>query len=349
MACYKPIQAFESGLNKNGNKRIVFEPKTIKDKPLALPCGRCIGCRIEKTRQWALRGMCELITTRKKKLDSCFLTLTYKDSHYPENGDLVKKDIQDFVKRLRKRHQEISTLVIDWKKKKIVRKSDIRVFYCGEYGELNLRPHWHLIIYGYGFPDKKLKEVTATGNLLYTSNELELGQPEKRIPPLWHQGFHRIGAVTFDSIQYVAKYVTKKLDGEKANEIPYGDYLRHYERHNPKTGEICRVSPEFAETPRRPGLGFDFIRQYYKEVYPSDTIAVLGKGVQRTTKYFDRIMKDIDNDLLEMAVKKRREYMLSNLDELSETRQKTKEDIKKRKLKKLKALRQINEVNQNEN
>ncbi len=324
MACYQPLQAFESGVNPETGKKVIrFVPKTIQDISLSLPCGKCIGCKIEYTRQWAVRGICELITTKEKNLESSFVTLTYNNAHYPPHGDLVKKDIQDFAKRLKQRHTEIP----------------IRIFYSGEYAPQNLRPHWHLIIFGYDFPDKTLKEYTSAGNLLYTSDELEYGKPEKRIQPLWYQGFHRIGNVTFDSIQYVAKYITKKLDGDLAHEISEGDFLRHYERYDPDTNEIHKVHKEFSETPRRPGLGSEFIKKYYKEVYPSDTLALTGKGIQRTTKYFDKIMQDIDIDLLDITKEKRKKHILSNIEELSPHRQKTKEEIAKRKLQRLDTLR----------
>ena len=244
MSCYNPLQAYSPGVNhKTGKKLIKFKREKPSDIKLALPCGKCIGCRLEKTRQWAIRGMCELVTTKQKGLESSFVTLTYNEKHYPKPfGDLVKKDVQDFVKRLRARHPEISHI-----NDKGQRVSDIRVFYSGEYTPTTQRPHWHLIVYGYDFPDKKPCQVTDAKNLLYTSDELEYGKDG--IEPLWYQGFHRIGEVSFDSIRYVAKYITKKLSGDQENEIMEGDFLRAYERFDPITGEIGKVSKEFSEAP----------------------------------------------------------------------------------------------------
>lgn len=338
MTCYHPIQAFVNGINEDtGKKRIVFEPKTIRDVPLALPCGKCIGCRLEKTRQWAVRGMAELITTKEKGYESCFLTLTYSDKYYPKNGCLkeAQPDIQKFIKRLRARHPEIAHYDEDGK---LV--SDIRFFYSGEYTPTSQRPHWHIIVYGYDFPDKEPIELSDSGKILYHSKELEFYNAGK--PPLWNLGIHRIGDVEYDSIRYVAKYITKKLDGVQAHEINEGDFLRYYERFIPDTSEIVTVSPEYCETPRRPGLGHDFLVKYWDEIYPSESIVFNKENPQRTTKYFDKLLEDINPDLLEKVINDRRNYVLNTQEEHSKERMDTKEGITKRKHKRY--LQEIGEI-----
>lgn len=97
-----------------------------------VPCGRCMSCRLNRTRMWALRIMHEA----KKYENPCFITLTYNDENLPVNGTLVKRDLQDFFRRLRKEGYEI------------------RYFASGEYGDCGNRPHYHCVVFGMGGNDK---------------------------------------------------------------------------------------------------------------------------------------------------------------------------------------------------
>ena len=90
------------------------------------PCRKCLPCTINRKRTWTTRAIFELMAHEF----STFLTLTYDDEHYPENGSLSSRDLTLFWKRLRK---------IGLK---------FRYFACGEYGEKSFRPHYHAIIYG---------------------------------------------------------------------------------------------------------------------------------------------------------------------------------------------------------
>lgn len=51
------------------------------------PCGKCLACRIARTREWAVRIMHEMSEWE----DSVFLTLTYDDDHIPDDQSLKKK------------------------------------------------------------------------------------------------------------------------------------------------------------------------------------------------------------------------------------------------------------------
>lgn len=152
-----------------------------------LPCGRCIGCRLERSRQWAVRCMHEA----KLHAENCFITLTYNDESLPIDGSLHVEDWQKFIKRLRKRIG-----------------SQIRYFHCGEYGERLSRPHYHACLFGYRFPDlipwQQEGEITTYRSLL--------------LEELWSFGFSTVGDVTFESAAYVARYITKKQTGDQAEE-----------------------------------------------------------------------------------------------------------------------------------
>ncbi len=247
MACYFPIHGYRAKRkNPSGKYSIVFNRKDgYVDLPVDVPCGQCIGCRLERSRQWAVRCLHEA----KLHDQSCFLTLTYSPENLPQGGTLVKKHMQDFFKRFRK-----NTGI------------KLRYFYCGEYGEQLSRPHYHAIVYGYDFPDKSL--IRGGEFPLYRSDSLAA---------LWPFGFSSIGAVTFESAAYVARYVTKKVTGEKAADH-YGDRL-----------------PEYVDMSRRPGIGRDFALQYKDEILRSDS--VISRGIEmRPPRFYDKIYDVFDID-----------------------------------------------------
>lgn len=191
MPCYYPLTAWLSkGVNKNGNHFVVFRPQQGKEE-IKIGCGQCIGCRLERSRQWALRCVHEASLYER----NCFVTLTYDDEHLPPGGSLVKEDFPKFAKRLRKRFGK-----------------GMRYFQCGEYGENFARPHHHACLFNFDFPDKELWS-TRRGVNLYRSKVLE---------ELWPFGYCTIGDVTFESAAYVARYVTKKITGEGSRKHYYG-------------------------------------------------------------------------------------------------------------------------------
>lgn len=156
--------------------------------PLTIPCGQCIGCRLEKSRQWAIRCVYEA----QLHDQNCFITLTYNQENIPKDHSLHLEDFQNFFKRLRKKHGK-----------------GIRYFHCGEYGENFSRPHYHACIFGFDFGDKE--EISSKSeHKLYTSEKCN---------DLWGKGYCIIGDVTFDSAAYVARYVTKKIKGKDYSRI----------------------------------------------------------------------------------------------------------------------------------
>ena len=118
----------------------------------------------------------------------------------------------------------------------------IRYYMCGEYGEQLSRPHYHACLFGFDFPDKVFYSC-VNGNDLFTSDILS---------ERWGHGFCSIGAMTFDTAAYVARYILKKHLGDDSDS--------HYMRVCPVTGECFFVEPEYTTMSRRPGLGRDFIK-----------------------------------------------------------------------------------------
>lgn len=144
-----------------------------------LPCGKCIDCRLEYSRQWAIRCMHEASIHP----DNIFLTLTYDNEHVPDKLDY--RDFQLFMKKLRK-----------------ITNRKIGFFVTGEYGEKTKRPHWHAIIFNYRPRDSKEKYKTQLGYQVWTSETIDKA---------WAKGTTEFGSVTMQSAGYCARYAAKKL------------------------------------------------------------------------------------------------------------------------------------------
>lgn len=288
MPCYYPITAYRSaaGRNTNGKWPLVFNVRDgYIDMTVQVPCGRCIGCRLEYSRQWAIRCVHEAQLHKH----NAFITLTYNDEHLPKDGSLDKTHFQKFLKRLRK---ELDKQGIK-----------IRYYHCGEYGEQLERPHYHAIIFGYNFPDRKLFTIRR-GVRLYRSEMLER---------LWPFGYSTVGDVTFESAAYVARYVLKKMTGDMAEE--------HY---NGK-------QPEYTTMSRRPGIGHDWLMMYKDDVYNYDCVVIRNNIKCRPPKYYDDIYDNLDPKKFEKIKIKRRKYVKDG--EYTYERLRAKEEIQKQKLK----------------
>lgn len=201
MPCYKPLDAWRPD-SSTGSKKLIFSynSKTCNSLTphLQVPCGRCVGCRLERSRQWAIRCVHEASLHEK----NCFITLTYNDENLPADQSLHYEPFQLFMKRLRKKYG-----------------SGIRFYMCGEYGEKLARPHFHACLFGHDFDDKKVWKKTDAGSVLYRSAELE---------KLWPFGYSSVGDVSFESAAYVARYIMKKITGEAAES--HYKFFRPYNR-----------------------------------------------------------------------------------------------------------------------
>lgn len=304
MPCYSPLKAYRAKhVNPSGKRGIVFNVSDgYRDRPVEVPCGQCIGCRLEKSRQWAMRCVHEASLYE----DNCFITLTYSPEHLPTDGGLVKAHFQKFMKRLRRNHAG--------------RK--IRYFHCGEYGEENLRPHYHACLFNFDFKDKVIFKTQDSGNI-YTSDSLNT---------YWGMGFTTVGDVTFDSAAYVARYVMKKVTGDKKEQA--------YQRTDPGTGEIHNVIPEYTTMSRRPGIAREWYEKYREDCYPSDTVILNGKKMQ-PPKYYDNILEKQDEEELRKTKIGRRKRAIKRKDENTTERLLVREKVKKAQITQLK--RQIEE------
>lgn len=227
-----------------------------------VPCGSCIGCRIDYSRTWANRMIMELSDNPK----AIFLTLTYNNDHVPkaENGRMTLKvrDVQLFFKRLRFHFSD----------------RRIRYYLAGEYGPKNLRPHYHAIVYGldiFDFADLRQIGHNALSQPYFTSQELE---------DIWENGFILLSSVSHKTCAYVARYTMKKHYGDRG----------HYDR--------LGIKPEFSLCSRKPGIGMLRVRELLTSgntrisLDGGDGVYTFGfpKSYYRSVLHMDLSQKELD-------------------------------------------------------
>lgn len=275
MPCYYPITAWRA---RNGDTRLVFTEKAgLKSTRMEIPCGQCLGCRLEKSRQWAIRAMHEA----SQYENNSFLTLTYSDDKLPLGNSLYKPHIVAFLKALRRHVEPIK----------------IRFFQCGEYGEAFSRPHHHMVLFNYAFPDVTLWSIRHDTKL-YRSPSLE---------KLWPHGFSSIGEVNFESVAYAARYVLKKVTGNRKDE--------HYGSRQ----------PEYITMSRRPGIGRPFYDKFKTDLYNHDQCVIRDNFVVKPPKYYDAIYDTEDPVKMKIYKGLRMKHALEN--KLSQKAIDTKEEL----------------------
>lgn len=292
MPCYRPREGWRARrANPSGKRPIVFNRRDgFEDLPVTVPCGQCIGCRLERSRQWAIRCIHEASLYD----ENAFLTLTYDDAHLPQDGSLDKSHYQLFMKRLRAR----------------IEPRRVRFFHCGEYGSRTWRPHYHALLFGYDFPDK-IFYTSKGGNRLWISELLN---------ELWGQGFCTIGDVTFESAAYVARYIVGKVTGDQADE--------HYQSVDPETGEVFRLQPEYVTMSRRPGIGKPWYDKFKDDVFPDDYIIIRGRKMRPPRFYDSLYAQDVPRETLKLKrdrIARAMEYEGDNTSERLRAREKVKQ------------------------
>jgi hypothetical protein len=239
----------------DGSVKFVSRNKAGVEGTIELPCGQCIGCRLERSRQWAMRCLHESSLHDR----NAFITLTYDDSNLPLGGSLDYADFQKFMKRLRRRV-----------------KSPVRFYMGGEYGQNGtIRPHFHACLFGFDFLDKVYFKKTSSGEKIYTSKLLE---------SLWPFGLSSVGNVTFESAAYIARYCVQKVTGDLAE--------AHY-RVITDDGEIIDRVPEFNHMSLKPGIGARWLEKFQTDVYPRDYVVINGVKT-KPPKYYDTLFERED-------------------------------------------------------
>lgn len=270
MSCYHPITMFDNtkyGLDPD-SLDVGFKPMYAsadimrrQGRVLLLPCRHCVGCRLDKSREWANRIIMEQLYHQ----ESWFLTLTYDDEHLPKSypvsdageivsvhSTLVKKDFQDFMKRLRFNSGQ-----------------NIRYYAAGEYGTQTYRPHYHVLLFGLHLDDLEVISKSALGDQYYTSDF---------IAKCWPYGIHILGNVTWNSAAYVARYTMKKAT--------HGYTKEYY--------DLAGIQSEFQSMSLKPGIGRRFYDDH-PDLFKYDTFNVstpAGGHKMTTPEYFRKLYKE---------------------------------------------------------
>lgn len=290
-------------------------PPTVR----LLPCGQCIGCRLERSRHWAARCLHHASLFKHNS----FVTLTYDDEHL-QSKSLNHQHFQKFIRALRKKSKQVLTL-----KKPDLRRalppetrdggaeSQISYYMAGEYGPKNFRPHYHACLFNCAFPDQKYYRTTKTKSKIYTSDLLT---------NIWGKGFTSIGEVNYQSAAYIARYIINKQTGN--------DAWKYYQRVDEETGEITDLLPEYNRMSLKPAIGKNWFERYHTDVYPHGVLHVRGAD-QMPPKYYDKLFKALNLNQFEQMKKERevlgREFQKDN----SPQRLQAKERVKRAQLNQL--------------
>lgn len=260
MSCTSPIYALDFGLQENGKRLIKILPKRFDlysreqlyqrygtDHLLALPCGKCLSCLMTRANTWAVRCVLEASLYDQ----NYFVTLTYDDMHLPSSSEMVKRDFQKFMKRLRKLYP------------------DVRYFACCERGETTHRLHIHCILFNLPLTDLKFVGKRSVG-YCWKSKVLE---------DTWSYGLTDLGEVTLSSARYVARYAQKKLFNPDAKKDEWlvmslkpGIAQRYFEEHFQDIYKTDQIYFNFGNKTRvRPPRYFDKLleridSQYYEKI-----------------------------------------------------------------------------------
>lgn len=304
--CYHPLKALR--LNNHlvdGKPKILFVKSydNVEDclsvEKLSIPCGQCLGCRLEYARQWAIRCYFEA----KQYEHNYFVTLTYDDVHLPivphakvdkstgevtslnDVATLYPRDLQLFLKRLRTNQ------------KRDYGNDNVRFFACGEYGPQTNRPHYHLILFNCPLYDLKF-EKNENGFTYYRSPFIE---------KTWGKGFVIVTDFSYSTAGYVARYMLKKHKGLDSS---------YYEENG--------LYPEFTRCSRKPGIGREYYELNKNNIYQTDEVFIPQKNGPplkcKPPKYFDTIFELENPEQLEYTKCRRKETAMLNMEkQLAET------------------------------
>lgn len=289
---YHPAKIFSSNQLEN------YDFQTLSHyKYEQINCGQCIGCRLDYSRDWANRGYLESLYWK----NNYFVTLTYDEDHVPMvdemttesgitftelddlewKGILIPKDFELFIKNLR----QIM--------KRKYNFENIRYMGCGEYGNEEKRPHYHFILFNCNIPTEDFYEThISNGNTSYKSHIIDQA---------WsYKGLTQIEEANWNTIAYVARYITKKINGKQSEE------------YYAAQGQI----KEFFRTSLKPGIGYQYYEDHKNEIYEYDKILIKNtKGSHWVTppKYYDRLYEREEPEKFKKIKKRRNKQQLNQL------------------------------------
>ncbi len=288
MPCYTPLQGFKDPVTG----KLIFDESLAAEK-MEVRCGSCLGCRVDHRLMWSIRIVHEACMHNDQHGNS-WATLTYRDAsactekqykdghHIDKQGQLQPSHVSKFIRSLRKANQD----------------HKIRYFYCGEYGDENQRPHYHICMFNHSFNDQYLWEDDE-GLYTYTSAELQKH---------WPWGFTTVAPLTLRNAAYTAGYALKKITGKRA--------LEHYLRCD-EYGVAYWLLPEYIRmsTGRdKPcGIGAGFYEKYKTDIFPADKSPVPGHGQRELVpRYYQNILAEQNPAMLDQIKELRQEFITAH-------------------------------------
>lgn len=281
MPCYHPFIRYET---KGGEAKFMKAPDVIPTewevkkyvlqqaretvtRADLIPCGKCIGCKLDHSKEWANRMTLEATQWP----ENWFLTLTYDDTHLPikqgidrytgeiePKATLYKKDVQDFLKRIRERWARLYGV------------KPIRTVYAGEYGPSTQRPHYHMALFNLPiYTELKEHKKSGAGYKLWECKEIE---------ECWGKGFVLLGKLEWSSAAYIARYIIKDSASKKT---------------------AAGLQEPFIQASTKPGIGEGYLRKH-PEILKTDQIYLPGGKIAKIPRYFEKLaerdLKDIKAD-----------------------------------------------------
>lgn len=285
MPCYSPLKGYKDAVSGG----LTFK-KAGSSQKMEVACGQCLGCRVDHRLMWSIRIVHEA-SLHMDHFGNSWATLTYrdpwnctkqqlKDGHFiPQKRTLIASHVSKFVRSLRKSNED----------------HKIRYFYCGEYGDENDRPHYHICLFNHSFNDQYLWKDDE-GFYTYTSKELQKH---------WPWGFTTVAPLNLRTAAYTAGYAFKKITGEKA----WDHYLRCDEY-----GEAYWLKPEYIRMStgrgKPSGIGAKFYEKFASDFFPSDQSPIPGHGQSELVpRYYENILAKQDPKMLESVKDLRQKFI----------------------------------------
>lgn len=280
-----------------------------------IPCRKCAECKAKYAQDWSIRCYHEFQMREK----ASFITLTIDSS----KAHLFFDDMRHYCKRCVKGNRFIKYpidytlckgLLLDELKRMrdtLYKRTGVKIRYfgCGEYGEKDERPHYHILIFGYDFPDRQFYKISNKGVNIYLSEELS---------KFWKYGLCTVQDVNHQACMYTAKYCVKKLK--------YTDEQSEFEAYYGREPEFLVMSRGNCNAKRckyiddiianckglnslrnfdnpyckfcdytRGGIGYDWFKKYYKDILSIGFITIEGKKYN-VPKYYLDLLKLTDLD-----------------------------------------------------
>lgn len=322
MVCYHPLDAvLPLQPDETGKTHLIFSPRKIAqlrrhsliqtfdnfidmpdywDYPLyvdktdvthinmKIPCGKCLGCKLDYARRWTVRSTHEAYMNDYYR-NNCFLTLTFNNYSLGQRKNPLsvdKLELSQWIKRLRERVR------VEYGK-------TFRFLACGEYGALRKRPHYHVLVFGFNFPDKQIinniKDLRprklSNGQMVYYYRSKFLEDNWKPCGASKGYGFSVIGDVSFETCAYVSRYILKKNTEE-------------YNKGQAK---------EFLLTSRMPGLGYSYLEKYYKTIFNTGLIDFGDGRISDIPRYYVNKLETLDPNMYKCYKIDKRNEMIDNL------------------------------------